>query len=184
MGCQQVDAPDNLARFVMGPEDALYADLAHKLPGRGAHVHFQRACLERAVRGGFSRAFRSQVKSDVAVLADGVRAQLEARASGLVLAAGRTHSLLVGTDAVLEGLKDAPAAKLVVCAHDARGRREDVERRALEAGVPRWLLGTKSLWGALLSREELGVFAVTDDRIAGALARVCEQMSSVLLEVE
>ncbi len=41
---------DQLIRFVLGPEDEIFPDLAGKLPGRGAWVKSDRAVLEQAVK--------------------------------------------------------------------------------------------------------------------------------------
>jgi predicted RNA-binding protein YlxR (DUF448 family) len=62
-----------MIRFVRGPDGAVVADLAHKLPGRGVWVGGERGLVERAVRRKlFGRAF----KADVAVAPD-LPAQVE-----------------------------------------------------------------------------------------------------------
>ena len=60
-------APDELIRFVVGPDGALVPDLKRNLPGRGCWVSAERLHVERAVaRKLFGRA----LKQDVAVPAD------------------------------------------------------------------------------------------------------------------
>ena len=54
---------DQLLRFVLGPEDLVFPDLAGKLPGRGAWVKAERAVLEQAVKkNAFAKAFQAPAK--------------------------------------------------------------------------------------------------------------------------
>ncbi|MEV8467988.1 RNA-binding protein [Fluviibacterium sp. DFM31] len=53
---------DGLIRFVLGPEDRIYPDLAGKLPGRGIWVTADREVLGKAVKKkAFARAARQSV---------------------------------------------------------------------------------------------------------------------------
>src|SRR2546430_2130306 len=52
-----------LIRFVLGPGDEVFPDLAGKLPGRGAWVKAERAVLEQAVKkNAFAKVFQAQAK--------------------------------------------------------------------------------------------------------------------------
>src|SRR4051812_38653836 len=54
---------DQLIRFVLGPEDEIFPDLAGKLPGRGAWVKADRVVLEQAVKKhAFAKSFQAAVK--------------------------------------------------------------------------------------------------------------------------
>jgi uncharacterized protein len=59
-----VNPPEGLIRFVIGPGGEVVADLAGKLPGRGAWVTATAAAVGEAVkRRAFSRAFKAEVKT-------------------------------------------------------------------------------------------------------------------------
>ena len=74
-----------LIRFVLGPDDRVFADLKHKLPGRGVWVTARRDVVQEAVkRRLFARAFKAEVK---------VPDTLRGRHRGL--AAGRSAAGLV-----------------------------------------------------------------------------------------
>src|SRR5262249_56032869 len=60
---REVRPPEELIRFVVGPDQSVVPDLKRKLPGRGAWVTARRDVLAMAVkRGAFARAFRADVK--------------------------------------------------------------------------------------------------------------------------
>ena len=73
-------APEQMIRFVVGPEGDVVPDLARRLPGRGMWVRAERAALEKAVEKKlFSRAARAPVKAS-AELVDRVEHLLLERA--------------------------------------------------------------------------------------------------------
>ena len=58
-------SPDELIRFVKGPENQVFPDLKRNLPGRGVWVTAQRGILEQAVsKNFFARGFKDNVKVD------------------------------------------------------------------------------------------------------------------------
>lgn len=113
-----VRAPEDLVRFVVGPEGDIVPDIAHKLPGRGIWVTCQRDTVENAVKkGAFARAARRKVRVDPD-LPDRVEALLVRRAldqlsicnkAGLVLCgSGKVNSWLeAGANGVLVQAADA-----------------------------------------------------------------------------
>ncbi|WP_081998678.1 YlxR family protein [Sinomonas humi] len=65
IGCRQSAPRSVLLRLVRDPEDPqrVVVDPRRRLPGRGAWLHPDRACLTQAVkRRAFSRAFRGAVE--------------------------------------------------------------------------------------------------------------------------
>ena len=67
IGCRRTAARSELLRLVTDPEDAqrVIVDPRRRLPGRGAWLHPDQACLKQAVRRrGFHRAFRGAVDAD------------------------------------------------------------------------------------------------------------------------
>jgi predicted RNA-binding protein YlxR (DUF448 family) len=68
IGCRERAAKQDLLR-VVAIGGACVPDLRGTLPGRGAYVHPDTACLDLAVRRrAFSRAFRGQEALDIADL--------------------------------------------------------------------------------------------------------------------
>ena len=144
----------------------LAPDPLRKLGGRGASVHPLRACIEAAVkRGGFARALRTEIQADAAGLVAQAADVYVRRAEGLLLAAQRQKQLALGTDAARAAVREKTAAALVVAA-DAAGRREELAELQERLGGRCLVLGTKASLGRLFGREELGVLAVLDERIA------------------
>src|SRR5439155_25145308 len=59
--------PEELVRFVAGPDRAIVPDLARRLPGRGVWVDATRQAVAEAVR---RKAFARSLKQNVTVPAD------------------------------------------------------------------------------------------------------------------
>ena len=57
----EVTPKQGLIRFVVGPDDRVYPDVLGKLPGRGIYVTADRAMLEEASKGQFSRSAKKAV---------------------------------------------------------------------------------------------------------------------------
>ncbi|MBL9096185.1 MAG: RNA-binding protein [Alphaproteobacteria bacterium] len=58
----EVQSPERMVRFVVGPDDMVVPDVAHKLPGRGFWVTALREVIARAkARGAFAKAAKAQV---------------------------------------------------------------------------------------------------------------------------
>ncbi len=68
VGCRRRDITDNLVR-VVERDGAIVRDTARCLPGRGAWIHPDPACLSRAERSrAFGRALRTQPNVDITQL--------------------------------------------------------------------------------------------------------------------
>lgn len=59
----EVQPPERMVRFVVGPDETIVPDIAQKLPGRGFWVTATREAIARACeRGAFAKAARAAVK--------------------------------------------------------------------------------------------------------------------------
>ncbi len=62
VGCREEGGKRGLTRLVRGPDGTVRADPTGRAPGRGAYLHRDPACLERARRRrSLERALRAQV---------------------------------------------------------------------------------------------------------------------------
>jgi predicted RNA-binding protein YlxR (DUF448 family) len=166
VGCTKTAAPEAMVRLVLGPENELAVDAAGGAFGRGAHVHTTGDCVERACRGGFSRAFKRNVKADATKLRASIREAYVRRAVGMLLGARRAGHLVLGADATA----DAKNASLVVLAADAGKVASRFERVIGEGrGVS---FGTKAELGEIFGTGETAVFAVCHAGVARALQHV------------
>jgi predicted RNA-binding protein YlxR (DUF448 family) len=169
VGCRKATAPDDLVRFVLGPEGDVVPDLAGGAFGRGAWVHPRPECLASAPRG-MARSFSAKVTTKSDELLVLLRAAAQRRAESL-LAAGRAGKRVVlGKAAVEEALGVGHVALLIV-AKDARSAVDSREVQKVIAAGKAVVWGTKSSLGALCDRDELGVIAVLDGGLARALER-------------
>ena len=64
VGCRR-RAPQPTLLRVARRDGEILPDVKRVLPGRGAYIHRETQCLERALgHGGFARAFRSVIKAE------------------------------------------------------------------------------------------------------------------------
>ena len=110
--------PDELVRFVVGPDGAVVPDLKRNLPGRGCWVTADRLHVEKAVaKNLFARAFKRQV--DVPVdLADAIDRLLVRSALGAVGLARKAGAVALGAAKVDNAVRSGEAL-LVLHATDA-----------------------------------------------------------------
>lgn len=181
MGCGGTGSAPDLLRVVLDatvpdqPSESgqlapsgVVVDLIGKLPGRGAWLHPQLTCIERACSRGFSKVFGAAIRTTAPELLEQLRSAAERRLSGLLLASLRSRQLVYGRDAVKEILGQNP---LVIMALDAQAvaKDGDLQRAGFEGKVVWW--STKAQLGLWLGRSEVGVVAITERAIAEVMRK-------------
>ncbi len=132
-------APDELIRFVVGPDSNVVPDLKRSLPGRGCWVTADRIHVDRAVaRKLFARAFKAEVRvpPDLGSLVDGLLAGSALGALGLARKAG---AVALGATQVESAVRAGKAGAVVHAqeASDDGVRKIAQARRAVQrAGGP------------------------------------------------
>ncbi len=107
-----------LVRFVRGPDDAVVADVAEKLPGRGVWVGAEAGLVHKAVKNNlFARAFHGPARA-AADLPATVERALAGRCLDYLGLAARAGQVVAGYENV-SGLVRAGEAAAVLAAHDA-----------------------------------------------------------------
>lgn len=124
---RQSGSPDELIRFVAGPDGNVVPDLKRQLPGRGCWVTPERALIEKAIaKKLFARALKRDVKAGPELLAllDRLMAQQlagmmnMARKAGQFISgatkvdaavrSGNAIAVFHATDAAADGVKTGP----------------------------------------------------------------------------
>lgn len=153
----EVQPKAGLIRFVVGPDDTVYPDVLEKLPGRGMWVTADKAVLDKAGRGQFSRSAKKPVKVPEGLAAD-VERQIVRRVTDLIALVRKSGRAVCG----FEKVKDALAAENV---------------RVLLQASDGSVRGKSKLWtptGAryfdCLTQAELGLAFGRQSVIHGALA--------------
>lgn len=133
-------APDDLIRFVVGPDGAVVPDVKRSLPGRGCWVTADRVHVDKAAaKGAFARAFKAKVEipADLGAMVDAILAKSALGALGLARKAGQ---MALGAAKVEAGVRSGEALA-VLHAHEASDdgvRKITQARRATAyAGGPR-----------------------------------------------
>lgn len=181
IGCRVRFERDALARLVCSPEGQVVVDRYLKAPGRGAHLCYDRACLESAVkRRAFGRAFKRGVEPvTVERLAEDLLIAIERRVIDGLALGRRAGQILSGTDVLLRQFRKV---RLLVLATDvAENTADRLTRAAGASGCPVVIYGDATQLGATqgkLSRVALGV---TSAPLAHHLREELERRSRVLV---
>ena len=146
--------PDELIRFVVGPDKAVVPDLKRNLPGRGCWVTADREHVDKAAKKGlFGRAFKAQVTvpADLGGMVDLLLARAALGALGLARKAG---ALALGATKVEASVRSG-AALLVLHAAEASadGLRKIAQARRATAHAG----GPEIRAYKLFSEQELGL---------------------------
>lgn len=177
-GCGKHALAEELVRVVHDPSSGEIAvDLAASGFGRGAHVHASPECVSKALKGGFSRVFKTKVAADLHALVESIVSAADRRLEGLLTGARRAGHLAVGSDVVADALQ-AGRAELVVVARDAAAATKLPEiQRAISAGKA-IAFADKQRMGVLLARDEVAVVAVLHPGVAAAIAQTYRMSGS------
>ena len=114
-----------LIRFVLGPDDRVFADLKHKLPGRGVWVTARRdVVLEAVKRRHFARAFKADVKVPDTLVDDIAASLRDDLRQGLSLA-NKAGVVITGFAKLDSAITDKPVIALIHATEAAEdGRRK------------------------------------------------------------
>jgi predicted RNA-binding protein YlxR (DUF448 family) len=168
-------APEQMIRFVVGPEGDVVPDLARRLPGRGMWLKAERIVVEQAVaKKLFARAARRAVVATEELVGRVERLLLERPLEDLARArrAGRAVAGFVRVEQMI----GRGQAGLLLVADEADG---DGLAKLEASGVKLERLGNAASLGGVFGREQTIYAAVARDdasgrfivRIAGGAAR-------------
>lgn len=110
-----------LIRFVVGPDDRIYPDVLGKLPGRGMYVTADRAMLEAATKGQFSRSAKKAVSVPEG-LVDEVERQLCRHALDLIALTRKSGRAVCGFEKVKGWLAGGENVRVLLQASDGSER--------------------------------------------------------------
>ncbi len=170
-GCGKHAPAEELVRVVHDPSTGEIAvDLASSGFGRGAHFHPSPDCVAKALKGGLARVFKSKIVGDANAIGDEIVKAADRRIEGLLTGARRAGQLAVGSDVVVEALRDN-RAELVVVARDAAAAAKLPEIENAIASGKALALSEKQRLGSLMGRDEVAVIAVLHPGVATAAAQ-------------
>ncbi len=155
----EVQPKRGLVRFVVGPGDTVYPDIAGKLPGRGMYVAAEREALERAVaKRLFSRGAKRQVTVPEGLVAE-VEAALVRRVIDRIALARKAGAAIAGYEKVKEWL-DRDRCRILLQASDGSERGKSKLHRP----------GGRGSFFDILTADELGLSFGRERVIHAALA--------------
>ena len=147
-----------LIRFVVGPDNQVVPDVLGKLPGRGMYVTADRAVLEEARKGQFSRSAKQAVTVPDD-LADEVERQMARRVVDLIALTRKSGRAVCGFEKVKGWLAGGERVRVLVQASDGSERGK----------TKLWTPEGARYFGCLTSAE-LGLAFGRQSVIHGALA--------------
>ncbi|MBL8579846.1 MAG: RNA-binding protein [Mesorhizobium sp.] len=146
--------PDELIRFVVGPDGAVVPDLKRNLPGRGCWVTADREHIEKAAKKGlFGRALKIElsVPADLGDLVDRLLAKSALGSLGLARKAG---VVALGATKVESAVRDGSALFVL---HAAEASEDGVRKIAQARRATVHLGGPEIRAYKLFSEQEMGL---------------------------
>lgn len=179
ISCRRKGVKGELIKLADTPAGVV-VDYGEKLPGRGAYVCFDPACMEGAIKAGaLSKAFRRGTKPpDAALLKAMLLERIEAKVVSLFGMARKSGSAVMGFEAVAASLKKAPGG-LLILARDVAGNTVD---KITEAGGPALKVvrySTKDGLGMVLGVSPVGVVYLHGPGLAEALEREIGRLNKI-----
>jgi predicted RNA-binding protein YlxR (DUF448 family)/ribosomal protein L7Ae-like RNA K-turn-binding protein len=179
-GCAKRDSADDLLRIVLGEQGELAVDLADSRFGRGSHVHASKECMQKALRGGFAKVFKTgsvRVEGTVESIGEQIVIAADRRIEGLLAGARRGKLAVAGADTVREVCREGNAALVVVaCDAAAATKHPEIQEAVAEGKATAW--GNKQRLGAIFGRDETAVCAVLHEGVAKAIKSARQQALS------
>lgn len=169
----EVQPKAGLIRFVIGPDNQVVPDILGKLPGRGIYVTADRAILEQARKGQFSRSAKQAVTVPDGLL-DEVERQIARRTVDLIALTRKAGRAVCGFEKVKGWLAGGERVRVLVQASDGSERGK----------TKLWTPEGARYFGCLTSAE-LGLAFGRQSVIHGALAtgglsdRVVEEVTKL-----
>ncbi|MFN3664396.1 RNA-binding protein [Yoonia sp.] len=154
----EVQPKAGLIRFVLGPDNQVVPDILGKLPGRGMYVTADRAILEQARKGQFSRSAKQPVTVPDG-LVDEVERQIARRTVDLIALTRKAGRAVCGFEKVKGWLAGGERVRVLVQAADGSERGK----------TKLWTPEGARYFGCLTS-VELGLAFGRQSVIHGALA--------------
>lgn len=184
MSRNEVRDPQDMLRFVVGPENKVFPDILGKLPGRGVWVSATREDLDVAIqKGGFKRGFKGNVTIPEDLTGQ-VEAGLRKHTMSLIGMAKKSGKLFIGFDQVMTAAKVDALGWRIEASDGAEGSRGKIRAlskavaREVELKLPR-VIGCfdSSELGAIVGRDTLIHCAVPHGRIAKSLGLSARRLS-------
>lgn len=148
----------------------MVADLAGRLPGRGAYCCLRRSCLSQVVRPGLlGRGFHRRMAAvDGKAFLDDLHHLASQRLAEALGVYAKGGAVVAGSDAIEAAMAKQGAAQGILLlagdAGEATARRW--HHRAETAGLPLHTAGNQATWGAALGRERCAVIWACAPRAA------------------
>ena len=146
--------PDELIRFVVGPDKAVVPDLKRNLPGRGCWVTADREHVDKAVKkGAFARALKAEVMvpPDLGGMVDRLLGKSALGALGLARKAGM---VALGATKVEASVRSGAALMVL---HAAEASEDGLRKIAQARRATAHIGGPEIRAYKLFSEQELGL---------------------------
>ncbi len=157
-------------RLACTTDGTVVADLAGRLPGRGAYCCIRRSCLAEVVRPGcLGRGFRRRMAAvDSGPFLADLHQQANQRLAEAFGVYAKGGAVVAGSDAIEAAMaKQGATQGLILLAADAgEATTRRWHHRAEAAGLPLHTAGNQATWGTALGRERCAVIWACAPRAA------------------
>lgn len=170
VSCRKKGARGELIKLANTPAGVII-DYLENLPGRGAYVCAEKACIERLNEGALSRAFKSKAKPPVSqAFYEELAAKVRRKVESLLGMARKSRLAVIGFDEAAAACVRSPGGVLIVAldVSDNTGRKIMESSKGMD-NVFRF--STKDELGKVLGSPPVGIVYVRPSALGSALGR-------------
>jgi hypothetical protein len=181
IGCRGVFKKGDVVRLVAGP-GGLIIDYREKFPGRAAYVCPHSDCIKKALnRGVLPRALHSSASiPDFERFITQLRSCCSEKIKSLIMMAAKAGMVSMGYSAVRDAVEKGRVEGVLVAEDLSDGTREKI-LDTLSSSVRRATYLTKSEIGRLVSRDLVGIVAITDKGFSDAILKETARLNNLII---
>jgi predicted RNA-binding protein YlxR (DUF448 family) len=179
--CRRKGGKGELIKLANTPEGVVI-DYSERLPGRGVYLCFERACIDKGLKGDqLKRAFRQEARPPgIDAFYKELEGKVVRKIESLLGMARKSRMAVMGFDAALEAARKTPDG-LFIMAGDVS---ENTGRKFMESNTGGKykvaIFSTKERLGEILGVRPVGVVFISGPALAAALDREMGRLNIIV----
>ncbi|MBI5190223.1 MAG: DUF448 domain-containing protein [Nitrospirae bacterium] len=180
IACRKKGGKGELIKLADTPSGVVI-DYLEKLPGRGAYICAEDACMEKGLKEGpLSRAFKHKVSPpDADAFREELRGKILRKIEGIFGIAMKSRQAVWGFDAVASAARRARGGLLIVAEDISEGTERKFMGSAPGSSYDTVHYSTKDGLGSILGASPVALVFIAEPALAAALGREIGRLKGI-----